>query len=443
MVFSYKTIIISFFTNHFKSLKNSKFFKDVSLVFVANTLSNALNFAGFLMITKALSSEDYGRLATILALVTGISDLSNLGMNASTIRYTAIFKSKGETSKINALLSTVFTNIMLISIAIIFVFLMFSPQITELFIKEASYSNLIIISSVGILIALLYSFFSSVFQGLQDFKTYFIYNTLLSIVKISVIVSFYFYVGFSLTNVVIILVFLPILSVLSSFFFLKNYRISPLLYNRKVQKETFAFGKWMMLWSIAAILQSRVSTYMLASIMNVTEVSYYDLAKKFSNIVMFGLGAFGTVLNSKLAGITKHEEIKNLVRRSKFVVLGLTGLLLLSAILFPVFLQFLYGGKYDGAFIPMGIIMVSLISYVWTLPYNSGLYSLGKSHVFFIQAVTGLVIESIISLLLIPKYGAVGASISFGITYSLVFLMSIYFYKKYISEKSGEKTLSG
>jgi len=429
----------TFFTKHIELLKKSKFFKDVSLVFITNIISNALNFFGFLLVAKALSSDDYGRLATILAVVTGISDLSNLGMNASTIRFTAIFKSKKESGKINSLLSTVFTNICLISLLIIGVFLIFSAPVTELFLKDTTYKGLIIISSFGILIALLYSFFSSVFQGLQDFKSYFIYNVLLSVLKISFVAGFFFFVGLNLTNVVIILVFLPVFSVISSFYFLKPYRISPLLYDRSLQKETFSFGKWMLLWSVAAILQSRVSTYLLASMMNVTEVSYYDIAKKFSNIVMFGMGAFATVLNTKLASLTDRQKIREFVSKSKLVVLGFTVVLLASAFLFPIFLKFLYGDKYGGAFIPMSIIMVSLISYVWTLPYNSGLYSLGKSKVFFIQAVAGLVIESGISIILIPKFGAVGASVSFGITYALVLLMSIFYFKKYISEKTPEE----
>jgi O-antigen/teichoic acid export membrane protein len=312
---------------------------------------------------------------------------------------------------------------------------LFSSTITELFIKDSAYTGLIIISSFGILIALLYSFFSSVFQGLQDFKSYFIYNILLSVLKISVIAIFFFFVGFNLTNVVIILVFIPVFSVISSFYFLKPYRVSPLLYNRSIQKETFSFGKWMLLWSIAAILQSRVSTYLLASMMNVTEVSYYDLAKKFSNIVMFGFGAFGTVLNSKLAGITDRAELRKFVNKLKLVILGLTVILIISSILFPLFLNFLYGEKYSGAFIPMGIIMLSLIGYVWTLPYNSGLYSLGKSNIFFIQALAGLVIETTISVILIPKFGAVGASVSFGITYAIVLIISIFYFRKYINEK--------
>lgn len=420
-------------------LKTSKFFKDVSLVFVTNIISNGLNFFGFLLIAKALSNDDYGRLATILAVVTGISDLSNLGMNAATIRFTAIFKSQNETGKINSLLSTVFTNISLISILLIGVFLIFSGPVTELFLKDSAYKGLIIISSFGIFIALLYSFFSAVFQGLQDFKSYFLYNVLLSVLKISFVAAFFFFAGLNLTNVVIILVFIPAFSVISTFYFLRQYRISPLLYNRSVQKETFAFGKWMLLWSIAAILQSRVSTYLLASMMNVSEVSFYDIARKFSNIVMFGLGAFATVLNSKLSSITDRETIKELVRKSKLITIGFSFVLVAGAFLFPLILKFLYGNKYEGAFVPMSIIMVSLISFVWALPFNAGLYSLGKSKIFFIQAVAGLIIESGISIILIPQYGAIGASLSFGITYALVLLISIFYYKKYISEKTADE----
>lgn len=419
---------------YYTKIRESKFVKDVSLVFIANLTSNGINFFSFLLIAKILSNDDFGRLAVIMAIINGISDLSNLGMNATTIRYTAIFKAKNETDNVNILLSTVFTNIFSIGALIIVVFFLLSNYITEIFFKDTDYSLYLILSSFGILIALLYSFFSAVFQGLQQFKSYLYFTITLSVVKIILIFYIYFIHAFSLLNVFLIVAFTPVFSLLVSKFMLRGYKISPFLYKRSMVKSTFGFSKWIFLWSICVLLQTRVSTYLLASLTTMTEVSFYDMSKKLSNVIMFGLSSYSSVLNTRLASITDKSELLNKVRKTKYVIILISGLLVLSVFIFPLLLKLVFGAKYDGAIYPLGIILAGLIFYVWTYPYNSGLYSLGKSKVFFYQAAIGMVTEALLAYLLIPQYGAVGAAISFVIAYMIMMILSIIYFKKYIKQ---------
>jgi len=422
------------FKKYYFRVRNSKFFKDVSLVFIANLVSNGINFFSFLVIAKILSNDDFGRLAVIMAIITGISDISNLGMNATTIRFTAIFKAKNEIHNINTLLSTVLTNILGISVLIIIAFFLFSNYLTDILLQNQGYSSYLVLSSFGIGVALLYSFFSAVFQGLQKFNSYLYFTVILSVVKISLIFLIYFLNSFSLMNVFLIIAFTPLVSILTTKFWLRDYKISPLLYKRSMIKETYSFSKWIFLWSICAILQSRVSTYLLASLTTMTQVSFYDMSKKLSNIIMFGLGSYSSVLNTRLASITNKIELLDKVKKTRYVTILISVVLGLSVFLFPLVLKIFFGTKYDGAIVPLGIILFGLIFFVWTFPYNSGLYSLGKSKVFFYQALTGLAIESGLAFLLIPSYGAVGASVSFVITYFLVMLMSVFYFKKYIKK---------
>ena len=426
--------MITDFNRYYLRIKNSKFFKDVSLVFIANLTSNGINFISFLIIAKILSNDDFGRLAVIMAIITGISDISNLGMNATTIRFTAIFKAKNEIHNINTLLSTVLINILGISFLIIIVFFIFSNYLTEILLKDTGYGSYLVLSSFGIGVALLYSFFCAVLQGLQRFNSYLYFTTILSVVKISLIIFIYFIKSFSLMNVFLIIAFTPLVSILTSKIWLRDYKISPLLYKRSMIKETYSFSKWIFLWSICAILQSRVSTYLLASLTTMTQVSFYDMSKKLSNIIMFGLGSYSSVLNTRLASITNKIELLDKVKKTKYVTILISAVLALSVFLFPLTLKLFFGTKYDGAIIPLGIILFGLIFFVWTFPYNSGLYSLGKSKVFFYQALAGLILETGLAFLLIPSYGAVGASISFVITYCFVMIISILYFRKYIKK---------
>ena len=419
---------------YYLRLKNSKFFKDVSLVFIANLTSNGINFLSFLIIAKILSNDDFGRLAVIIAIITGISDISNMGMNATTIRYSAMFKSKNETENVNVLFSTIFTNILGISVLIVGLFFLFSNLVTNLILKDNSYNTYIILSSLGISVALFYSFFSAVFQGLQKFNSYLYFTITLSVLKISLIVTIYFLKAFTLMNVFLIISYTPLLSILISKFWLKGYKISPFLYKRAMVKETFGFSKWMFLWSVFSIIQSRVGTYLLASFTTMTEVSFYDMSKKLSNVFIFALGSYGSVLNTRLASITKKSELLDKVKKTKYVIVFASFFLIISVFLFPLIIKLIFGTKYDGAIYPLSIILIGLIFHIWSYPFNSGLYSLGKSKVFFYQAIAGVISEIVMGFLLIPAYGATGAAISFVITYIIVLVMSILYFNKYIKE---------
>jgi O-antigen/teichoic acid export membrane protein len=422
------------YKKYYNRIRNSKFFKDVSLVFIANLTSSGINFFSFLIIAKVLSNDDFGRLAVIMAIITGISDISNLGMNATTIRYTAIFKSKNETDNVNTLLSTVFTNILGISFLIVLSFFILSNFLTDILFKDSNYGSYLVLSSLGISVALLYSFFSAVFQGLQRFNSYLYFAIIGSILKIILVIIIYFANAFSLMNVFLIIAFTPLISILASKIWLRDHRISPFLYRRSMIKETYGFSKWIFLWSVFSIIQARVSTYLLASFTTMTEVSFFDMSKKFGNIIVFGLGSYLSVLNSRLACITDKAELQKNVNKSKLVTIVISAGLGVMVFVFPLILKLFFGTKYEGAIYPLGIVLFGLIFFVWSFPYNSGLYSLGKSKVFFYQALIALLVETGTAFILVPAYGAIGASITFVITNIVVLLLSVFYFKKYIRE---------
>jgi O-antigen/teichoic acid export membrane protein len=151
---------------------------------------------------------------------------------------------------------------------------------------------------------------------------------------------------------------------------------------------------------------------------------------------MVGITAYGTVLNPKLSSILDFKQLLHEIKKAKLISFIMSLLLILGVFMGPIVIRLFFQNKYEGAIIPLKIMLVSLIPYVWCLPFNSALFAIGKSSVFFYGATLGLVINSVSSVLLIPKYGAIGSSISFSTLNLLGLIVALIFFNIYFKEKN-------
>lgn len=411
----------------------ARLIKDVSTVFLGSTLSRLLNFISFLLIAKGLSVPDYGILSVLLSLIATLGDLVNSGLTASTMRYTAIFNEQKEKEKIGKLLSTSILNTIILTLIVVIVTIFASGFLSQLLFK-ADYRFLLVISAVGILTTFLYSNLNSILQGLQDFKGMFILSLVFGIERLIPISLLFFGQQMSIPAMVFLFAFTPFTPILIGLWLIISRHkvpVSLFKYDIGIVKEMFDFGKWMSLWSVVAIVQSRMDVYLLSILTTTTQVALYDVSGKFVSIVGMGLGAYANVINPKIASFTDKEKIKNEIRKIVKVTALLTLGLVVGFIVLPFVIQIIFGPKYDGSLLPLRIMLGGLVFYLWTFPFNSALYAIGKSNSFFFTALFQLIANTIASLVFLPSFGAVGASFSYVIVNAVALAGSYFFYRKY------------
>lgn len=415
-----------------KTTLSGNTFRSFSKVFLANVINRVLLFVVYFLLARKLSVEEYGLFTISVSLIATLSALSNLGFSVTITRYAVIFKQEGRLDKLKMLFSSINWNLIAIGFAVVLIGFLFGEFFSQALFKE-SRPELIFVSTIGVPLFLIYTSYTALFTGLEKYNIFIAHSVFPNFfLLLFICVSIYFFeasnllmlnIGFSLAPASIILLF---------WFGNKYYSYFDFVYSIKSLKETFSFSKWITLQTLVLIVQGRMDTYLLAVLTEPEQVSYYDVAFKFQGLILFIVGSFNTVIQPKITSLGGILEIRKFVGKIKVLpLIGSLGVVFVILIV-PYVIEFIFSSKYNMSILPLRIMLVGVGLHLWIIPYNSALYAIGKSKVFFITVLLQLVANVLASLVLIPKYGAVGASISYMLINVVALFGSLIYYHIYV-----------
>lgn len=403
-------------------------------------INNLVNqFRGLLLIwlaVKTLPVDIYGQLVLITLLIGTVVDLSDLGVNVSTTRFVAQYYQQKKKTEYFSTIYYSFKRKLWAFLGIVIVLLLIPGQLSELFFKDRSLEVYIYLSILGIFSGMFYGLESSIIQGKKEFKKL-LYISLCAFAVLGIFIGVVYYFKFlDLKS----FFFLNILVTISSFgigtYFLQDDLKISLRYKKYAYKIKGAFnnfGNWMLVWSVFVIIKSKLDIFMMAHLSSDQEIAYYDLASKFTKPVMLVFNSYGQVLVPELSGLKTIEDVKITLKSTKkfcfIMTIGLVTLFLIA----PYLIHLIIGGRYDAAISPLRILILSLIPFVWTMPYNTAFFVLNKPYVFTVDTIIGFIITVVGNYLLLPKYGAIGATITVLCVNLASLIVSLYFYFKTVS----------
>lgn len=188
--------------------------------------------------------------------------------------------------------------------------------------------------------------------------------------------------------------------------------------------------------SIAISIYVVLDTIMLGFMSDYSEVGYYTNASYISRTLLVLVTSLSAVAIPRISDFTKNgktEEINLLIRKSfsiiSFLAIPMTmGIVCLSS----EFTILFFGTQYIGTIIPMAIMSGIIIAVGFNnLTGVQVLIGMGRDKPFLWSVILGAILNFLMNLFLIPKFGAIGASIS-SVTAEFVILgLSAYFVIKY------------
>ena len=168
-----------------------------------------------------------------------------------------------------------------------------------------------------------------------------------------------------------------------------------------------------------------------------TEVGYYATATKLFTIILSLYTAFTTVMMPRMSSLLaegKIEEFKSKLNTSNDLLMAFTlPLVIIGFIFAPEIIRIISGKGYEGAIVPMRIIMplVFIIGYEQILVIQT-LMPLKKDKAIFVNSILGAIVGIILNIILVPLYKSVGSSIVWLFSEISVFLSAQYFVTKFI-----------
>ena len=167
-----------------------------------------------------------------------------------------------------------------------------------------------------------------------------------------------------------------------------------------------------------------------------TEVGYYATAIKLFSIILSLYTAFTTVMMPRMSSLLaegRTEEFREKLNTSNDLLMAFTlPLVIIGFIYAPEVISIISGKGYEGAIIPMRIIMplVFIIGYEQILVIQT-LMPLKKDKAIFINSVIGATIGIILNIILVPIYKSIGSSVVWLCSELSVFASAQYFVIKY------------
>ena len=184
--------------------------------------------------------------------------------------------------------------------------------------------------------------------------------------------------------------------------------------------------------SCATMIYTHLDTVMLGFMKTDTDVGYYGAAVKIKTLLVSIVTSLGTVLLPRASYYVKKgdmEKFRAITSKAlRFVMLMATPLVIYFMLFASSGIRLLSGSGYDGAIVPMILIMPTLLFI--GMSNITGLQILvptGREKLVLYSTIAGAVIDVIINAVLIPSIASSGAAIGTLVAEFVVLLIQCWF----------------
>ena len=187
--------------------------------------------------------------------------------------------------------------------------------------------------------------------------------------------------------------------------------------------------------SCATTIYTHLDTVMLGFMKTDTDVGYYNAAVKIKTILVTVVTSLGTVLLPRVSYYIEKgmmEEFWKTARKAmNFVVMFSVPLFIFFILLAREGVYFLSGNAFEGAVIPMQIIMPTLLFIGMTnIMGIQMLVPMGKEKFVLYSEIAGAIVDLVLNMILIPRYAAAGAAIGTMAAEIVVWIVQLYFMRE-------------
>jgi O-antigen/teichoic acid export membrane protein len=406
-----------------KSESFKKYFKNTFWLFTEKILRILISFAVTILVIRYLGPEEFGLLSYAISFYGLFSAISVLGLESISIR--ELVRHPGSRDNI---LGSVFLLRLLGGIVTVILITLI------LFISGESTYTTILILIVSV---------SSIFQSFSVIDYYFRAEVKAKysvyVMSMSVIITSAFKVLFIILSAPLIYFAFAFLIefIVAAVGFILVYRHNKFnIINWKFHKGValnLLKDSWPLILSGLVIsIYAKIDQVMIKNILNSTELGYYATAVKLSEAWYF----IPVALTSSLfPAIVKAKQVSEELYINRMQKLYDILVWMAIAIALPVsifsgnIINLIFGGEFHTA-APV------LTIYIWAgvavfLGVASSQYLINENYtkLSFFRNLIGMIFNVALNLLLIPKYGIIGAAVATLISYTLV-TFSLVFFKK-------------
>ena len=401
--------------------------KNTIIYSLGRVLPQAVNFILLPIYSEYLSPTQYGIIESMIVFSTILTVVFSFGTERSMFRIYYDYKDEKERKKF---VGNVTTLVAISSIFFLLLTFILHKPISKIY-SEIPFNPYFV---YAILIAYTTTFAyipQTLFQVKEKAFAFFITSILAFLLEILLTIYFLIItkeeaIGLLKAKLIANLLMLPLY-----LYIIK--RESSFQIDRAIIKNIFLFSLPMMPILLTSWVMNMSNRIFIENYFTLQEVGIFSMASKLSSVVTILLGALFTAYNPMFYRLANDENqliAKNKIQELNQLLIGAIFMVSFVVVLFSKEVVFILNSRYQEAvlYIPI-LVLANAINYLAGI-YSLMIYQNKKSQIIMYIYIIGAVFSVIFNYVLVPQFGAFGASWVNVIASLMILLLSIYYAKK-------------
>ncbi|MHA7100954.1 flippase [Roseivirga pacifica] len=405
-------------------LRNSAFVGQTLFSFGGQLAFLLSNFVLFILMVKHFEQSTFGNWAYYITIIS-IADSFRQGFIQNGLTRQIIKQPNNSAIFASGTLLNYTLILALAAIVLVFSLVAGLNQNTQVLFKHGLKS----LFTLGSL-----QFINTLCQGKQDFKTYAITNSIYFVSLMALALVLFFTGTPSLIAIINIQVMALVPAVLFYFYKAKPTFAKP---QKAAIQELIGFGKYASGTNLVSLLFSKADVLMIGYFLDPTALAIYHVGMKIINYSELPLQALSQVIYPRISASYLTGSTKELSKTySESVLLLLAFIIPVSMVLIfarSFIIEVMSSAEYLAAAPMIVLLAIAAIFKPWGRVFGLTLDAIGKPKVNFMMLLFSLLVNITMNMILIPKYGIIGAAMATSISIVLTIIIGQLKIKKHIN----------
>ena len=403
-------------TEKIKSLLFSQTSRDTLVSFTGLGTIAAVGMIFSIITARGLGPAAFGLFSALTALVTLLSSLGDLGISSALVNFLPKV-----TDRRSVLISVTFW--FQIAVTLVLTLALMAAGLFHNFIIPGSTPQHFI--TIGVLTGLyvLQGFALGIFNAEKKFLRASILQGSDSIIKLIIVAGLFFSRNLNIELAILANVFSTLISLIYGFW--GEFRNIRPIFPRAQLAEIFQFSKWIALSRTFGVMVSRVDVILLNLLAGSFQAGIYSAASRIALVFALLVSSIGAVTAPRFSAFIRKEDIRRYLKKVALMVGGISLIMLSTVVLADPLVRLIFGEEYLAAIPVFRAMTLAMIPFLLSVITSQPLiYSFNQPK--FFSRVTIIQVVTIISLdlIFIPRYQALGPTISLGIANVIVVALS-------------------
>ncbi len=388
----------------------------------------------YIIIVRMFSTTAVGAIALFLAIVGLFNIVFSFGLGTAAQHFTSYNLGIRDYPSVRKTIRKIIGFGFVLSILGFLALLFSSREISLLFLHNPSYSFLVRLLSVVLLGNILFGILNGALLGLQNFR-------LSAIINIVIWVFYYF--GSIALAIYARTLDIIIIGWITGIFLGVALELVIILrqISRYPGQGRAPGGNYILKYSLPVLLSgiigygaSYMDRFVVAGLLTLSSLGVYNFALLIASSLGFVAVPFNNILMpkfSELFGEGRKADISSIVDGSSVLLSSIYVPAAMGvAALSPMVLDLLGGSQYIGGSVALSIIMGFSALFISVNILTQAIASVRRTQLFIYSSAAALASNIVISILLIPRFGLIGAAFGFSSVYVATFIIQYFYARK-------------